>query len=59
MKDTAPCKGCEDRFIGCHAVCGHYKAWKKKHDALRAKIRAAKYPEDWIDATKIKKDPEQ
>ena len=27
---TAPCKGCTQREIGCHAGCELYAEWKKK-----------------------------
>lgn len=34
----APCKGCEERFIGCHSSCDGYAEWKGveqlKKDAL-------------------------
>ncbi len=23
-----PCKGCEERFVGCHSGCDKYKSWK-------------------------------
>ena len=25
-----PCQGCEDRFVGCHAECERYAAWKER-----------------------------
>lgn len=28
MNKKAPCHGCEIRFIGCHAVCMRYEAWR-------------------------------
>lgn len=54
MKDMAPCKGCTDRYEACHGKCERYLSWKKRHDALREKIRRAKYPDSWVDATAIK-----
>ena len=27
----APCKGCTDRFAGCHASCERYKEWQTLH----------------------------
>ena len=24
----SPCKGCENRYIGCHSKCDDYKAFK-------------------------------
>lgn len=29
---TAPCKDCPNRFIGCHASCGKYIAYRKEQD---------------------------
>lgn len=30
-----PCKGCEERFIGCHATCERYIEWKALVDLER------------------------
>lgn len=30
-----PCKGCEDRIIGCHATCERYMVWKEGLDLER------------------------
>ena len=30
-----PCKGCEDRVIGCHATCERYIEWKMLVDLER------------------------
>lgn len=27
-RSTPPCKGCEERVVGCHSVCEKYKDWK-------------------------------
>lgn len=27
-RDTAPCKGCTERYLTCHDKCEKYKAWK-------------------------------
>lgn len=35
MRYTPPCKGCEDRIIGCHAVCEKYQDFRKKLDDLK------------------------
>ena len=34
-----PCRGCPDRYLGCHAKCGKYRAWKKEWDELKEKER--------------------
>ena len=41
-----PCKDCEKRFIGCHAVCESYIAWQALNEELkeaRRKERACYY----------------
>jgi len=29
----SPCKGCEDKMVGCHSVCRSYKEWKEETHA--------------------------
>lgn len=31
----APCKGCQERYLGCHANCEKYKEFKAETDAER------------------------
>lgn len=52
-RDDCPCKGCENRKIGCHADCKSYLVWsqemheqfeqankeRRKENDLRAHIR--------------------
>lgn len=26
-----PCKGCAERYAGCHPTCGKYKSWRELH----------------------------
>lgn len=33
-----PCKGCEDRVIGCHSVCDKYITWKAQRDELKKEL---------------------
>ena len=33
-----PCKGCEDRVIGCHSVCERYTTWKAERDELKKEL---------------------
>lgn len=33
----APCLGCGDRRLGCHARCERYKAFRAECDAIREK----------------------
>ena len=28
MRTISPCKDCTDRYVGCHADCEKYLAWK-------------------------------
>lgn len=35
----SPCLGCVDRVFGCFADCGRYKAWRKKTDDIKKKIK--------------------
>lgn len=32
----APCLGCEDRELGCHAHCQSYIEWTKRKDEIKA-----------------------
>lgn len=32
---NAPCKDCADRFVGCHAACERYRAFKAETDRVR------------------------
>ena len=32
-RPLAPCKGCLNRFLGCHSTCDLYKDWKAQHEA--------------------------
>lgn len=32
MSVAAPCKGCTDRFIGCHGKCDRYIDWRANKD---------------------------
>ena len=39
---TCPCNLCEARFVGCHAQCDAYKAWKTENEKQRARNGSAK-----------------
>jgi hypothetical protein len=32
---TAPCKGCPDRYPGCHDHCPRYAEYKAEREAIR------------------------
>ena len=38
-----PCKGCPDRYVGCHAECLRYEEWKIIHQAELDHVREAKH----------------
>ena len=49
--DVAPCKNCDERRVGCHAVCRKYTAWKVDHEAFMKKVHMEKMLDgrsDWI-----------
>lgn len=35
---TPPCKGCEDRAVGCHSSCERYKQYKAELAAAKAEL---------------------
>lgn len=41
-----PCKECDKRTVGCHAVCEEYKAFRSKVDTTNKTIRKAKTMEN-------------
>lgn len=41
-KKLPPCKGCEERRVGCHAECERFTGWKAENDQRREEIYAAK-----------------
>ena len=58
MAITPPCKGCSERYLGCHAGCESYKEYRAKKDqeiarrqaesdanevAIRARYRTCKF----------------
>ncbi len=38
IKQLPPCKGCEDRVIGCHSVCERYITWKAERDEIKKEL---------------------
>ena len=37
MGAYVPCKGCTDRHVGCHSVCGKYSIYKQQIASNRKK----------------------
>ena len=42
------CKGCGERYPGCHSYCDKYKEWAKETHLQKEKIKEAK-KYDWSD----------
>ena len=38
---STPCKGCQERFVGCHSTCEKYAQMRKEIDELNEKRRKA------------------
>lgn len=43
---TAPCKNCNDRFVGCHGQCDRYKAFRADIDKDKKAVWNAKSNEE-------------
>lgn len=39
---SAPCKGCNDRQVGCHSTCENYQNFKKKDAEEKEALRNEK-----------------
>ena len=51
-----PCKGCEDRVIGCHSVCERYITWKAERDELKKELtKIAMHEQEQNDIEKSRK----
>lgn len=40
METGCPCKGCQDRYVGCHGQCDMYKGWRAEYDRVHAAVEA-------------------
>lgn len=38
-RTVAPCKGCNDRNVGCHSICTKYKEYERTNEFEREAIR--------------------
>lgn len=43
----APCKECEKRYLGCHANCEEYQAWRSERIEMYEKISKEKEKQEW------------
>ena len=41
------CKNCQDRYVGCHDKCEHYKAYKKYIEEKKEKEHIARLREHY------------
>lgn len=39
MRPKAPCKGCTERYSGCHGKCDKYKSWSNDWNEANRLIR--------------------
>lgn len=40
---TSPCKGCPDRYPGCHDHCDKYQEWKAKYQEGKERSQKDRY----------------
>jgi hypothetical protein len=45
VRQKGPCKGCEERKVGCHSECERYKAWLKEYHDEKEWLEGKKHPE--------------
>ena len=51
-----PCKGCEDRVIGCHSVCERYITWKAERGEIKKELtKIAMHEQEQNDIEKSRK----
>ena len=47
---TCPCKGCKDRYVGCHSKCDGYICYQKENEEKReARAQANDFEYGFID----------
>ena len=53
---VCPCKGCKDRYVGCHSKCEGYSQWRgEMKDIQKKRTKESKLhtyfnmPEHWKD----------
>lgn len=44
---TSPCKGCEDRYVGCHGKCDAYIAFKSIREKERTTVSKKKSVDEY------------
>lgn len=43
MNEVSPCKGCPNRYPGCHARCNDYKEWADRYHAQKQHLEDCRY----------------
>lgn len=43
----SPCKGCSERFVGCHSNCEKYKEFTQENDEIRKKRQSHYFYDDY------------
>ena len=46
MLVQAPCKGCEERQVGCHSQCERYLSYVKMKDEQKKELDEIRYSEN-------------
>lgn len=52
---NCPCKGCHDRTITCHGVCGRFAAWKAEQAEAQARRQEEKEKYPGVDMIQMRK----
>lgn len=47
---NAPCVDCQTRYVGCHANCDRYKAWKAEQMTDAERVRKDKRRNSMLNA---------
>lgn len=53
-RQNAPCYGCEDRHVGCHADCAKYEEYHNNSDAYKELVNGNKG--QYVEATRFHMD---
>lgn len=51
---SSPCKGCKDRFVGCHSTCDLYKGYQVELSGVKKKQRIETMIRDYSCSRKVK-----
>ncbi len=48
IRNSAPCKGCKERYSGCHSMCLYYQNWKEEHEAKKESLYGQRQKESMV-----------